>query len=70
MLKTSRLKPENPMERAADMSGHFVVEERAWDSHKTTEQIMHKDVVPRGAHESHNKTPPAGMTDSQCWAGC
>lgn len=45
MLKTSRLKPENPMEEAADMSGHFVTEERAWGSHKTTEQIRHKDVV-------------------------
>lgn len=44
MLKTNRLKPENPMEGATDMSGHFANEERTWDSHKTIEQIMHKDV--------------------------
>lgn len=45
MLKTNLLKPENPMEEAADMSDHFANEERAWGSHKTIEQIMHKDVV-------------------------
>lgn len=65
MLKTNRLKPENLMEGTTDMSGHFANEERTWDSHKTIEQIMHKDV-----DDKPSKTPPAGMTDSQFWAGC